>query len=313
MEAVAKSGLAELAAIADASRDMAARAGAIAPKAAVKLSLAELLELNLDGVVIATPSACHAEQTIAALESGLAVFCQKPLARTGDETRSVVGAARRSDRLLGVDLSYRQITGVRQIRELIRTGDLGQVYAVEMSFHNAYGPDKAWFYDAKLSGGGCVIDLGTHLIDLVLWMLDFPEVLNLTSRLFARGQPWGSDSGSVEDYAVARLDLEGGAVVQLGCSWNLPAGREAIIQGTFYGTRGGASFQNVNGSFYEFSAERLRGTTRETLSAGLEDWGGRAVVAWAGKLASGRGYDREIEDVIRVADVVDGIYGRTLT
>ena len=72
-----------------------------------KPSFDELLDCDLDGVVIATPSALHAEQAIAALERGLAVFCQKPLGRTATEARRVVDAARAADRLLAVDLSYR--------------------------------------------------------------------------------------------------------------------------------------------------------------------------------------------------------------
>jgi predicted dehydrogenase len=313
LEAVAKSGVAEVSAIADPSREMAARAGAIAPHAALKGGMDELLELNLDGVVIATPSALHAEQARAAIASGAAVFCQKPLARNAEESRLVVEAAWEADRLLGVDLCYRHMTGVKLIRELIRSRELGEVYAVDISFHNAYGPDKPWFYDRQLSGGGCVIDLGTHLVDLVLWMLDFPEVPHVTSRLFSKGQPLHAQPELVEDYAVARLDLETGAAVQLACSWNLPAGQDAVISGTFYGTRGGASFHNVNGSFYEFSSERFHGTSRETLSAGLEDWGGGAIVAWARKLADGGRYDPEIEQVIQVAEVLDRIYGRKLS
>ena len=84
-----------------------------------------------------------------------------------------------------MDLSYRHTTGMQRIRELIRAGELGHVYAVDLVFHNAYGPDKPWFYDVALSGGGCVIDLGIHLVDLALWTLGFPRVRGVASRLFA--------------------------------------------------------------------------------------------------------------------------------
>jgi len=122
MEAIAKSGIAEISAIADPMPAAAAQAASIAPGAAVMASLSDLLELDLDGISIATPSALHAEQAIAALERGLAVFCQKPLARTADETRRVVEAARRADRLLEVDLSYRFTSGIKKITELARAG-----------------------------------------------------------------------------------------------------------------------------------------------------------------------------------------------
>src|SRR5581483_11998218 len=96
-------------------------------------------------------------------------------------------AARKADRLLGVDLSYRFISQAKAIRDLVRQGELGEVFAAELMFHNAYGPDKDWFYERALSGGGCVIDLGIHLIDLALWNLNFPKVTNVASRLFAQG------------------------------------------------------------------------------------------------------------------------------
>jgi predicted dehydrogenase len=310
LEAIAGSGAAEVVAIADPEAEAVARAAEAAPGAARVETLEELLALGVEGVVIATPSALHAEQAEAALERGVAVFCQKPLGRSAAEVERVVEAARAADRLLGVDLSYRYTAGVRAVRELVRGGELGEVYAVELVFHNAYGPDKAWFYDARLSGGGCVMDLGIHLVDLALWMLEGSRVDEVTSRLFAGGEGVRGGEGRVEDYAVAQLTLEGGAVARLACSWKLPAGRDAVIEATFYGTRGAASFRNVNGSFYDFVAERYRGTARELLAAPPDAWGGRAAVDWAERLRAGSGFDPEVECLIEVARTLDRVYGR---
>jgi predicted dehydrogenase len=310
MEAVAASGLATVAAVADPSEEMRAAATGSAPGAEVVDSFEALLDLDLDGVVIATPSALHAAQSILALERGLAVFCQKPLGRTAAEVRRVVDASRAADRLLGVDLSYRFTESLSTVRDLVAGGEIGRVYAADVVFHNAYGPDKSWFYDPRLSGGGCVMDLGIHLVDLALWVLGFPRVESVTSRLYALGQPLGPDPDRVEDYAVARLDLEGGATVRVACSWNLPAGREAVISATFYGTEGGAGMHNVDGSFYDFTAERYRGTTSETLASPPDAWGGRAAVDWARRLAAGQGFDPETERLVEVAEVLDRVYGR---
>ncbi|HEU4698791.1 MAG TPA: Gfo/Idh/MocA family oxidoreductase [Gemmatimonadales bacterium] len=312
MEAIARSGAAEVAAIADPSAENAAAARAAlgdrARSVAVLDSLDALLDAGLDGLVIATPSALHAEQSIAALERGLAVFCQKPLGRTEPEVRAVVDAARRADRLLGVDLSYRFTEALQRLRALVRAGELGRVYAADVVFHNAYGPDKAWFYDPALSGGGCVMDLGIHLVDLALWVLDFPAVEHVTSRLYAKGEPLAGRRDRVEDYAVARLDLAGGASVRLACSWNLPAGADAVIEASFFGTAGGASLRNANGSFYDFHAERFRGTSRETLCGPPDEWGGRAAVDWARRLASGARFDPAAERLVEVARTLDRIY-----
>jgi predicted dehydrogenase len=260
LEAVAAGQHADVVAVADPSDEATAQALAAAPGARVTGSLEELLEQDLDGVVIATPSALHAAQARAALERGLAVFCQKPLGRDGDEVRGVVAAARRADRLLGVDLSYRFTEAGRALHRILREGALGEVYAVNLIFHNAYGPDKPWFYDRTRAGGGCLIDLGIHLVDLALWCLDFPAVEEVTARLHQGGRPW--DGEAVEDHVAAQLSLAGGAVVQIACSWRLPAGRDAVIEASFYGTRGGASLRNAGGSFYDFTCERFAGTSR---------------------------------------------------
>jgi predicted dehydrogenase/glycosyltransferase involved in cell wall biosynthesis len=247
----------------------------------------ELLEMELDGIVIATPSALHAEQSIAALERGVAVFCQKPLGRSAEEARAVVDAARAADRLLEVDLSYRFTAAMRAVRDLVARGEIGHVYAADLVFHNAYGPDKPWFYDRALSGGGCVMDLGIHLVDMALWTLDFPRVSSVQSRLFAGGRPLAPADDAVEEFATATIGLESGASVRLACSWKLPAGADAEISATFYGTGGGVRMQNVNGSFYDFRAEHLDGTSRTTLVEPPDAWGGRAAVHWAQRLDGG--------------------------
>jgi predicted dehydrogenase len=299
-----------VAAVADPCLEARARALDAAPGAVSVDSLEALLALDLDGAVIATPSALHATQALALLERGIAVFCQKPLARTAFETGVIVAAARASDRLLGCDFSYRHTEGMRRIRECIAAGELGQVYAADLVFHNAYGPDKAWFRNAALSGGGCAIDLGTHLIDLALWALGFPRVERVASRLYAQGRPLPPGSIEVEDYALAQLDIEGGGVVRLACSWNLAAGRDAVIEASFHGSRGGAALRNRNGSFYDFTAERFEGTRRTTLAEPPDEWGGRAILDWSRRLAAGGRYDSAIETTQRVAAVLDAIYGR---
>jgi predicted dehydrogenase len=308
LEAVTQAGAGMVAAIAEPSAELAAKAKELSPGAELAESLDELLERNLDGIVIATPSALHAEQSIAALKRGAAVFCQKPLGRNAAETEAVISAAKRADKLLGVDLSYRNLSGVQKMRGLIQSGDLGEIFAADLVFHNAYGPDKPWFYNRALSGGGCVIDLGIHLVDLALWLLGSEGAEKVASRLTAAGRPMRKESAEVEDYALARIDLKEGASVQLACSWRLQAGRDAIIRAAFYGTKGGVELSNVNGSFYDFETYRYRGTARETLSSGAEAWGGGSILNWARRLAISDRFDAEIESLLPVASTLDAIF-----
>lgn len=303
-----ETGLVEAAAFADPSPEMSMAAKAMAPQAEVYTDLEDLLRRDLDGIVIATPSAQHAAQAIRALDAGLAVFCQKPLGRNAQEVADVVEAARRNDRLLCVDLSYRETDAMRQIRHLIGNGELGDMFAVNMIFHNAYGPDKPWFYDRNASGGGCLMDLGVHLVDLALFALDFPKVAHVSGQLFAKGKPIGGSSDMVEDFAVATIVLEQGSIVTVSCSWNLHAGRDAVIQAEFYGTEGGASLFNLKGSFYALTGERFSGTSREALCAPQTDWGARAAVSFVSQLAQSKAFSEDCEKLVAAASVIDGIY-----
>lgn len=308
MEAMISTGAVEPVALCDPSPDAVAQALAAAPDAQVVALPEAMFELGLDGIVIATPSALHAEQAIAALERGVAVFCQKPLGRDEAEVRAVVAAAEKADRLLGVDLSYRRTAATEAMVEQLREGALGGVFAADLTFHNAYGPDKDWFYDRDQSGGGCVIDLGVHLVDLALWLLDFPEVQRVSSRLYSRGRLIEPGSSAVEDYATAQIDLATGASLRLACSWNLHAGQDALVEAQFHGTNGAVEFRNVDGSFFDFKATLNRGTTQQELAAPPDDWGGRVAGDWARQLEVSPGFDPDAWQLVDVAKVLDRIY-----
>jgi len=311
LQSIAASGIAEITAIADPSSEALHRLDALLPEAVRLGSLDELLRQSLDAVVIATPGALRATQAIRALEHGIPVFCQQPLARTEAETRAVIRAAQQVDLLLGVDLSYRHTDAMRVLHAIVQAGELGDVFAVDAVFHNAHSPDRDRAGDPELAGGGCVLNQGVQLVDLALWTLGFPRVTGITCRRYSRGEllPPGATS-KTEDYAVALLELDTGATVRLACSWNLPAGRDAVIEASFYGTEGGAAFHNLDGSLTDFSAELLRGTSRHTLASPPDDWTGRATLDWIRRVAQGEHYDPWIEGQIDVATTLDGILGR---
>jgi predicted dehydrogenase len=320
MESLVASGAGSVHAIADTEPTRAAEAALLASDARCGASLGALLEHDLDGVVIATPTALHAAQCIQALERGVAVFCQKPLGRTAAETRAVVDAARAAGRLLGIDMSYRYTAALQAVREVVRSGTIGNVFAADLVFHNAYGPDIGWARDPALAGGGCVIDLGVHLVDMALWILDFPAVSGVTSQLFARGErlwtqrtdllPALPDATVCEDHAFASLELATGATVRIACSWECSTGQDAVIEARFSGSGGTAALRNLNGSFHDFAAELHHGTAVQTLVTPPDEWGGRALINWSRRLGAGAGYDPAVEQAVTVAATLDAILGR---
>jgi predicted dehydrogenase len=308
MQAMLATGQVEAVAICDPNAEMARDAHELAPEAALVDSLGALLALEPDGVVIATPSGLHATQCIRAFDAGAAVFCQKPLGRNAAEVEAVLEAAERSDRLLAVDLSYRFTAAMQAIRERVRAGDLGQPFAADLTFHNAYGPGAGWFWEPTLSGGGCLIDLGVHLVDLALWMFDFPEAIDVRAVLLRDGCPVQPDQ--VENYAAGEITLENGVHVRIACSWNLNAGQDAVIEASFYGPSGGAQMRNEAGSFFNFSADLLRGRERQPIARPPDDWGGRAAADWVRKLAAGGRFAESTRGLIETAQVLDRMYRR---
>ena len=312
MEAILNHTSAKASAIAEPSSENADEARKSAKNAIFERSPEPLYsEENLDGIVIATPSAMHAEQSIKALNSGKAVFCQKPLGRTAAEVRDVVEASKKADKLLAVDLSYRYTKAFRAIYDLVKNGRIGKIYAVDLVFHNAYGPDKEWFFDLERSGGGCVMDLGIHLVDMALWALDFPKITDVNSHLFHKGTRLTSFDEHVEDFASVSMTSEDDTVINLECSWHVSAGKDAVIEAKFYGTEGGAAFKNVDGSFYDFTAEKYNGTQSETLVNPPDEWSGRAGVVWVENMLSNNKFDKQsAEEFIKTAEIIDRIYGR---
>jgi predicted dehydrogenase len=202
-----------------------------------------------------------------------------------------------------VDLSYRGTSALREMRRL--APEIGRVYAADLVFHNAYGPSEAWARDRAASGGGCLIDLGIHLVDALLWVLASPPIEAVHGARWSRGVRLGPDDDVNEDHAVATITLGDGATARVACSWWLPAGQPAEIAVDLWGTDGALRLRNVGGSFYDFALARCRGASPEVIVSPPDDWGGRQLLAWVERLSLGASYDPSVEDQLRVAEILD--------
>ena len=308
LEALTSEGLTEDISIFDPHQPSVENTLKSVPSAKVSDSFTALLESDVDGIVIATPSALHSKQAIQALERGKAVFCQKPLGRDLSETKAVVHAAQQANKLLAVDYSYRFTQGIAAVKDVLEQERIGKVFAVEAVFHNAYGPDKAWFYDPGLSGGGCLIDLGSHLVDLLFYLFKAPSIDVRYANLLAQGKQLVSRGERVEDFAEAQLKTSTGISIHLACSWKLSVGKDAQISLKIYGTEGGVSFHNVNGSFYDFQTDIYTQNNLQTVVSPPDDWGGRAIQNWGRQLAGGNQFNPENYELIKSAALLEEIY-----
>ena len=230
LEALTALQVASTRAIAARSTDRARALAAVYGIPSVEANWRALLSrADIAAVVIATPDDTHCEIACAALESGKAVLLQKPMARTGAEARTILAAARRSGAPLEVSFMHRHLPEVVRTREILRTGRCGRVLSARL--RNATpGPDwSEWFYSRDKVGGGVVLQLGVHGIDLVLHLLGPIEgVLAMTSlgrpqRTLRDGRVIHPDN---EDLANALYRLEGGATVSHEMSMSEVAGTD---------------------------------------------------------------------------------------
>ncbi|ODS86662.1 MAG: hypothetical protein ABS46_00770 [Cytophagaceae bacterium SCN 52-12] len=265
-----------------------------------------------DAVVISTPNSMHAAHCQRAMEEGIPVFCQKPLGRNTGETSSIIEMAQSRNLLLGIDFTYRYAC-FSSLKPLLESGEIGKPVAIEMCFHNAYGPDKNWFYHRSSAGGGCVIDLGIHLIDMMLWLLDYPGVEVIASMMSSKGKPLTAEGQEVEDFALALLCAGGNLPVSLTCSWHSSPGAGADFSFHLHGTLGALSFRNKGGSFYDFEAVRLHGDKTIPVSEETGIWGGSAIAHWFRKLGESAAFDPGSIRAVQVAEIVDEIYRKGIS
>lgn len=198
---------------------------------------------ELDLVVVATPNQEHRPMTLAALAEGCHVLCEKPLAMDTAEARVMVEAAAAADRLLAIHFNRRMQPGVLAIREAFDRGDLGEVRFTRATWHRQRGiPPREGFLTKARAGGGCLIDLGVHMLDQALFVQGYPEVERVSARLHADHltEDVPELAADVEDLAVAFLHLEAGGVIELEISWAAPhhLPEERVLQ--VLGSRGGA-------------------------------------------------------------------------
>ena len=212
---------------------------------------------GLDAVCIATPNKFHAPLTIAALKAGLHVLCEKPMAMNTAEALAMKAAADKARRNLMINFSYRFSPMSYALKQQVESGVIGDIYFGRTVWHRRRGMPGfgGWFGTKALSGGGPLIDLAVHMLDLTMWFMGNPEpetVLASTYSVFGPKMealgPWGTPNPKgtfdVEDMAVAMIRFANGATIALEASWASRCKREWVYS-TLMGTAAGASLERV--------------------------------------------------------------------
>jgi len=200
-------------------------------------SFEELVALDeLDAVDVCLPNHLHAPATVAALESGRHVLCEKPFGRTGAEARSMVEAAEASGKVLLAGFNNRFREDAQVLRRFVAGGALGRVFYSKTGWlmNAASWEQGEWREQRHRAGGGVLLDLGVPMLDLVLWLLDFPEVVSVSAE--ANPRPQGD---TVESTAVGLFRLADGGSISLEVGWGLLMERD-LAYANLFGDAGAA-------------------------------------------------------------------------
>jgi len=222
----------------------------------------ELLnDLTLDIVHVLTPNDSHAEISIAALESGKHVMCEKPMAKTAADAKRMLEAARRTGKKLTIGYNNRFRPDSLHLKKLCEEGALGEIYyAKAHAIRRRAVPTWGVFLDEEKQGGGPLIDIGTHALDLTLWMLNNYKPRTVLGKAYHKLSqrknaanawgPWDPEKFTVEDSAFGMIVMENGATIVLESSWALNSLEVDEAKCTLCGTEGGADMKGglrING------------------------------------------------------------------
>jgi len=213
----------------------------------------EMLKLSeIDAVSVCTWNDSHAPATVAALMAGKHVLCEKPPALNVNEAYDMQKAADKSGKLLMIGFVRRFGKNTKVMQELIKDGTLGEIYYAKTSCIRRCGNPGGWFSDKKRSGGGPLIDLGVHMIDLARFLIGKPKAITVSGAVFSKIGPRNNvklfdryrpaDEGDycdVEDMSVAMIRFDNGVVLNVETSFSQHI-KEDQLTLELYGTKGGA-------------------------------------------------------------------------
>lgn len=264
----------EVVAVADRREDRRNGAKAVCEEKNIKIyneGIDLIRNEKLDILSVAVPNNQHKELAIAGLQSGANVLCEKPMAMNTQEAVEMLETAKKCGKKLGINFSYRFFPQSRAMKRMVDEGVMGDIYFGETTWlrrngipgladndfnTSSSGGMGSWFFDKAQSGGGPLIDLGVHRLDLALWLMGYPEPDWVMGSTYAKIGPGRAEKRnlvySVEDLACAMIKFKNGASLQVKVSWagNIKAAEEQATR--LVGTKCGLLQKNINeGYSYE--------------------------------------------------------------
>lgn len=211
---------------------------------------------DIDAVAIALPTFLHAKSSIAALNAGKHVLLDKPFALNFADAKKVADSARRKHKVFTLGMNQRFRREAQMLRALVADGTLGDIYHAKAFWRRRAGAPRfgTWFVHKKLSGGGCLLDIGVHYLDLVMHIINNWQPVSVSGQVYGKfghrgiGEGgWGKSDRNpklafdVDDFATALIKFSNGASVELNASWVLHQDQDDRNNIEVYGTKAGAS------------------------------------------------------------------------
>jgi predicted dehydrogenase len=211
---------------------------------------------EVDGVSVCTWNNSHAAWAIAAIKAGKHVLVEKPIARTAAEAEAILEVTRDSDRVVQVGFVRRHSPNCQVLKSFVDAGDLGEVYYAKASCMRRVGNPGGWFADKEIAGGGPLLDIGVHVLDLAWYLMGSPKATTVSGNSYKKlgnranittmpryvVSDYDPEKNSVEDLANAMIRFENGASLLLETSYSLHATDDSIGV-SVYGDKGGADLE----------------------------------------------------------------------
>lgn len=259
LPAIKKNGKIEILAVCDLIRERAEKAKEEygTPETRVYTDYQELLknEPDIEAVYVLTPNRSHSFISIAAMKAGKHVLCEKPMAKTYAEAKEMVKTAQETGKLLTIGYQSRYRPDSRYLKAACENGDLGEIYyAKAHAVRRRAVPTWGVFLNEEEQGGGPLIDIGTHALDLTLWMMDNYEPESVMGSVYKKlgdqrntANAWGDwdrDKFTVEDSAFGFIKMKDGATIVLEASWALNTLDVDEAKTSLCGTKAGADMKD---------------------------------------------------------------------
>lgn len=289
--------------------------------------------VEFDVVHVCTPNVAHCPITVAAFEAGKHVMCEKPMAHNTEDARKMIDAWKKSGKKFTIGYQNRLRDDTQTLHASCEAGELGEIYfAKAHALRRRAVPTWGVFPNKALQGGGPLIDIGTHALDITLWMMNNYEPESVSGQVFYKlGRqedgpagnvfgPWDPKTFEVEDSAFGLVKMKNGATIYLEASWALNVLKSMEASTTLCGTKAGAEIHH-GGSYPQdeliYNTVEHNQLMEKTISpAGVVDFfeGGAAAEAvreqeqWLNAIINDTDPLVKPEQAFVVTQILEGIY-----